>query len=154
MSVISYQFNQACKANPELLSCKLTVGLGSVLVLILALLFPFAVYGLLKQERFKSGDWSKKLAFVSILLCGGIMIFGLSLQVLNYLPETSPVVLYSFYSLIGVIPFIIKHPGVLASIYPKEASEIKNSKKSEKIVMIVCGIILLVSVILIALNYN
>ncbi|MFA7300790.1 MAG: hypothetical protein WC069_00565 [Candidatus Shapirobacteria bacterium] len=152
MSVLSYQINQACSTNPDLPMCMLLDTVAPIVVVIFAILFPIAFYSLLKQERFKSGDWTKKLAYISGLSFVGIFLIGSSLQILKYISDSLPIFNYALYSLVGTAPLLFKHPEVLASLYPKESAEINSWSTSQKNVVAICVLALLISAVVLFIN--
>lgn len=152
MSILSRQINQTCNSNPDLSMCKFLDTVAPIIVIIFAVLFPIAFYSLLKQDGFKSGDWTKKLAYLSGLSFVGIFLIGSALQILKYIPDSFPIFNYSLYPLIGIIPLFFKHPEVLASLYPKESAEINSWSTTQKNIVAICILVLIISVILIFLN--
>lgn len=152
MSILSRQLNQACNSNPDLSMCKFLDTVAPIVVVIFAILFPIAFYSLLKQENFRSGDWTKKLAYLSGLSFVGVFLIGSALQILKYIPDSLPIFTYSIYFLIGIIPLFFKHPEVLASLYPKESAEINSWSTTQKNIVAICILVLIISVILIFLN--
>jgi len=155
MSIISYQLNQACQKNPELPMCTVMSTIAPIVVVIFAVffaaIFPFVIYSLLNKESY-SGDWTKKLAYLSGLGYMGIFLIGSALQILKYIPDSLPVFNYSIYCLVGIIPLFFKHPEVLASIYPKESAEINSWSTTQKNIVAICILALIISVIYIFLN--
>ncbi len=152
MSILSRQINQACNSNPDLSMCKLLNTIAPIVIVVLAILFPFTFYSILKDEKFKSGDWSKKLAYLSGFMSVGIFLVGSALQILKYISDSLPIFNYSLYFLIGIIPLFFKHPEVLASLYPKESAEINSWSTAQKNVVAICILVLIISAILIFLN--
>jgi hypothetical protein len=152
MSILSRQLNQSCNSNPDLSMCKFLDTFAPIIVVIFAILFPIVFYSLLKQENFRSGDWTKKLAYLSGLSFVGIFLIGSALQILKYIPDSLPIFTYSTYFLIGIIPLFFKHPEVLASLYPKESAEINSWSTTQKNIVAICILVLIISVILIFLN--
>lgn len=156
MSILSRQINQTCNSNPDLPMCRLLDTVAPIIIVVFAIAYaiilPFVLYGILKGEKSENTDWTQKTAYLSGFGFMGIFLIGFALQILKYIPDSFPVFNYSLYPLVGIIPLFFKHPEVLASLYPKESAEINSWSTTQKNIVAICILVLIISVILIFLN--
>lgn len=155
MSIVSRQINQACSANHDLPMCKLLDTVAPIVFVLFAILgaaiSPFLIYSVLNKKSYL-GDWTQKLAYLSGLGCIDILFIGYSLQIFKFIPDSLPVLNYSIFCLVGIIPLFFKHPEVLASIYPNESKEISGWSQKEKSIAVFCVLALFISAIVIFIN--